>query len=143
MDKKNILSGRLSRGFTLLEALVALLVLSFGLLGVAAMQLKAVQSAHVAYQRSVATMAAKDALERLWVSLAANDCSSLVVDGIGSGVIDWADAWGAVLPELNSSPIIPGVDSCVYEINVAWGEDRLEGESDVSSFVYFVRLPDV
>ncbi len=58
-------------GFTLIEALVALLVLSIGMLGVAAMQLKALQGAHVAYQRSIASLAAQDAQERLWAEVAA------------------------------------------------------------------------
>jgi prepilin-type N-terminal cleavage/methylation domain-containing protein len=58
------------RGFSLLEALIALVVLSIGLIGVAAMQLKALQSANAGYQRSVASVAAVDAQERLWAQLA-------------------------------------------------------------------------
>lgn len=58
------------RGFSLIEALIALLVLSIGLIGVAAMQLKALQSANAGYQRSVASVAAVDAQERLWAALA-------------------------------------------------------------------------
>ena len=58
------------RGFSLIEALIALLVLSIGLIGVAAMQLKALQSANGGYQRSIASVAAVDAQERLWAALA-------------------------------------------------------------------------
>jgi len=58
------------RGFSLIEALIALVVLSIGLIGVAAMQLKALQSANTGYQRSVASVAAVDAQERLWAQLA-------------------------------------------------------------------------
>ncbi len=61
-----------SAGFTLIEALVALLVLSIGLLGVAAMQLEALQGAHAAYQRSIASLAAQDVQERLWAEVAQN-----------------------------------------------------------------------
>ena len=42
-------------GFTLIESLVALLVLSIGLLGVAAMQLSSLQSNNGAFQRTQAT----------------------------------------------------------------------------------------
>lgn len=51
-------------GFTLIEALVALAILSFGLMGIAAMQLNALNSASRGYQHSVATLAAVDAQER-------------------------------------------------------------------------------
>src|SRR5690554_8195605 len=63
-----------AKGFTLLEALIALLVLSIGMLGVAAMQLKALQGAHAAYQRSIASLAAQDAQERLWASMINLQC---------------------------------------------------------------------
>ncbi|MBF7055111.1 prepilin-type N-terminal cleavage/methylation domain-containing protein, partial [Halomonas sp. KAO] len=52
-----------NRGFTLVEALVALVVLSIGLLGVAAMQMKALQGAHIGYQRALASIIAIDAQE--------------------------------------------------------------------------------
>ncbi len=64
-----LLSLRHDFGFTLVEALVALVVLAVGVLGLASMQLKAMQGAHVSYQRSVATMAAQDIVERLWIQL--------------------------------------------------------------------------
>src|SRR5690554_5937575 len=95
MAKTFKVSRLTSRGFTLLEALVAVLVLSLGMLGVAAMQLKAMQSAHVAYQRSVASLAAQDAVERLWVSLslANGTCPGAgAIDGI-PGLDDWAGVW--------------------------------------------------
>lgn len=66
-------------GFTLVEALVALVVLAVGVLGLASMQLKAMQGAHVSYQRSVATMAAQDMVERLWIQLG--------MQGVGSDVV--------------------------------------------------------
>jgi type IV pilus assembly protein PilV len=54
-----------ARGFTLLEALVALLVLSIGLLGVAALQLSSLKSNSSAAQRSQATFLAYDILDRM------------------------------------------------------------------------------
>ncbi|WP_114446918.1 type IV pilus modification protein PilV [Halomonas denitrificans] len=70
-------------GFTLVEALVALVVLVVGVLGLASMQLKAMQGAHVSYQRSVATMAAQDMVERLWIQLG--------MQGVGSDVVTCPD----------------------------------------------------
>ncbi len=61
---------RTSSGFTLLETLIALVVLSVGALGCVALQLKALQATHSAYQRSLASLIAADAGERLWAGLA-------------------------------------------------------------------------
>lgn len=154
-------------GFTLLEGLVALLVLALGLLGVAAMQLKAMQSAHVAYQRSVATLAAQDAVERLWAVTAerAGVCSSptniapadwrsgnLVEDDPTTGPDetvawpaweDWSDIWGDYLPGLSGSPL--SQSGCEFEIVIDWQEERLglgnDASGSISTLNYLVRIP--
>lgn len=52
-------------GFTLVEVLVALLVLSIGLLGLAALQTTALQFNTDSYQRTQATLLAYDILDRM------------------------------------------------------------------------------
>lgn len=52
-------------GFTLIESLIALLVLSIGLLGVAAMQLMGLRANNGAYQRTQATFLAQDIADRM------------------------------------------------------------------------------
>jgi type IV pilus assembly protein PilV len=52
-------------GFTLVEVLVAALVLAVGLLGLAGLQLASMKSNHSAYLRSQATVAAYDLLDRM------------------------------------------------------------------------------
>ncbi len=56
---------RRSRGFSLVEALVALLVLSIGLLGIAGLQLTGMRNNQAAYLRSQAVVLADDILERM------------------------------------------------------------------------------
>lgn len=135
------MSRHSSQGFTLLEALIAVLVLSLGLLGVAAMQLKAMQSAHVAYQRSVATLAAQDAVERLWVALGKSGGECPPASGINGidDMDDWGTVWGVYLGGLDTaSPVV--ANGCEYTVTVAWDDARFDGE-DVSSLVYVARLP--
>lgn len=131
------------QGFTLIEALVALLVLSIGMLGVAAMQLKAVQSAHIGYQRSYATLIAVDAQERLWKNLADDLDKQCPLDPevltISNG---WKDHWfssGAPLTNVNS--VIRRKGDCNYEVIVDWTESRADGAA--STFVYSFRLPEL
>ena len=53
------------RGFTLIESLVALLIMSIGLLGVAALQLASLQANHGAFQRTQATFLVHDIVDRM------------------------------------------------------------------------------
>lgn len=56
---------RRSRGFTLIEILVAMLVLAIGLLGIAAMQLRGLQYSHDAYLRSQISVLAASMADRM------------------------------------------------------------------------------
>ena len=56
---------RTAQGFTLIEALIALLVLTVGLLGAAGMILSSVRNSHNSYLRSQASFIADSMLERM------------------------------------------------------------------------------
>lgn len=135
------------RGFSLIEALIALVILSIGLIGVAAMQLKALQSANAGYQRSVASVAAVDAQERLWARLATLEtgqtCEEIDTSGVQSA---WREHWfqnsdAAPLRRASSSQSnIAKNDSesnCRFDVTVALGENNDD------QFGYFFLLPKV
>ncbi|PXX94912.1 type IV pilus modification protein PilV [Halomonas sp. LBP4] len=144
---------REQRGFTLLEVLIAVLVLSIGLLGIAAMQLKAMKSVQVSYQRSIASLAARDAVERLWVEMGSasnfcpSDTSSPTLSAIAS---EWITHWSDKLPDMQNSKIEedPGGTGvkCEYQVTVDWSDDRFlsYGTTDtenVSLLSYTFQLP--
>lgn len=135
------------RGFSLVEALIALLVLSLGLVGVAAMQLKALQSATQGYQRSVASVAAVDAQERLWAQLATLEvgqtCEDINVDALEQA---WANHWFQdnddtplrnVIESDSSITKGDGEDTCRFTVILALSED------DNDQFDYTFRLPEL
>lgn len=135
------------RGFSLLEALIALVVLSIGLIGVAAMQLKALQSANAGYQRSVASVAAVDAQERLWARLATLETGQTCEDIDTSDVqsawkehwfqnSDATPLWGASSSHSRIAKDDSGSD-CRIDVTVALGENN----DDL--FDYFFLLPKV
>lgn len=66
-------------GFTLLEVLIAIVVLTFGLLGVAGLMLATVQNSTVAAQRTTATFLAQDMVERVRQNI--NATKPLAADG--------------------------------------------------------------
>lgn len=59
-------------GLTLIEVLIALLVLSIGLVGLSSVHLLSLKAAHSSYYRSLAATAALDAEELAWSLLAKN-----------------------------------------------------------------------
>lgn len=137
-----------SRGFSLVEVLVALVILAVGLLGLAVLQMKSLQGAHVAYQRTVASLAAQDARERVWYELTkriANDSEEACpadddladITAVGS---EWHDRWGTYLPALAIDAIEPQPD-CSFEITIDWTDDRFQEEGDISRLSYQFTLP--
>jgi type IV pilus assembly protein PilV len=68
MRSRNKLPRRAYTGFTLVEILVALLVLSIGLLGLAALQLTSFQFNTDSYLRTQTTFSAYDIIDRLRVN---------------------------------------------------------------------------
>ncbi|MCG5499673.1 type IV pilus modification protein PilV [Ectothiorhodospira lacustris] len=135
-------------GFSLTEVLVALVVLSIGLLGLAALQLNGLKGVHSAYQRTLAGVIAMDAGERLWMSLA---------DGKEPEDIqaEWLSDWGndtdspgytpgkATLPGLSASSIKPDPDPDPdrgWIITVRWSEGRFDEPSGQSVFEFEYRL---
>ncbi|MGQ0332787.1 prepilin-type N-terminal cleavage/methylation domain-containing protein [Halomonas elongata] len=126
--------ARFQQAFTLLEALVALLVLSVGLLGMASVQLESLRGAHVGYQRGLASLAAQDAVELLWSRLEAGRCP-----GLGAEEADWEARWRARIPGLQGR-VEPAGDDCTYVVTLEWQASRLADEGE-TSFVYTTRLP--
>ena len=68
-----------SKGFSLIEVAVALLILAIGLLGIASLQLSGLQNAHSSYYSSIASSIALDLEEKLWLLMA--DRNSGCLDG--------------------------------------------------------------
>lgn len=147
------------QGFTLLEVLIAIVVLSFGLLGLAALQLKALQDSHSSYQFSIANLAAKDIRERLWAALLVEvegqgrvtcpsdkDKDVRLSDVVGHAEKAWTNESGdeEKLPAMEVS--ISYVPECEYTVTISWRDDRngLE-EAGVdglrTNLNYYVRLP--
>src|SRR5690554_51723 len=122
-------------GFTLIEALVALLVLSIGLLGAATMQLKSLQGAQSGYQRAVASLAAQDAVERLWAQFDSehNECN-----GLAGEAAEWEQLWQDSIPGL-SGTVEPAADDCTFHIVLAW--EASPGDTGEPHLAYTAKLP--
>ena len=150
------------RGLTLLEVLIALIVLSVGLLGVAALTLQSLQNVHSSLYTSLASAAALDYEERLWMQAAGlnhGECPS----GSGHPLFDGDDGdrflntWTAKTntlglplpllsaddpPSFSGTGATPEVSIFTKEIEISWAESRFGNlAADREQFRYIASAP--
>lgn len=130
---------RVQTGVSLIEVMVALVVLSIGLLGLSLLQLRSLQSTHAAYQVSLATAMAADAEERLWLARGALAAGVNAVN-VAPIQLAWRQAWAGPLPGAEAGSTISDVGAAGgdYDIMVTWNDARFGG---AQSFSYRVTLP--
>jgi type IV pilus assembly protein PilV len=152
------LDGAASAGFSLIEVLIALLVLSIGLLGLAGLQANAVAFNHSAYMRTQATNLAYDISDRMrtnrqaaldgeYTHAAPNPapaCGSAVAGATVAArdISAWHIALSCVLPNGNGSVNLGAGGRLT--VTVSWEEARFEEDgvagTDVEQFVLVIGL---
>lgn len=134
------------QGVSLLEVLIAVLVLGIGLLGVAALQTSGVRNVQSAHERTVATLVAHSLSENMRANIAAQrlgiaraqgdylgDC-----EGGGSQHQLWARHLKQRLGE--GACLLAVVDGDLLLINVRWDDSRGVQGSDAMQLNYRVAL---
>ena len=128
-------------GFTLLEVLIALVILSIGLLGIAALQGVGLRSSHGAYLTSQAGLLAYDMADRIRANprpedaydfdTTTVDCTQPLPDAplLDADLAEWACSVQGLLP--NGSATIDDSRDAVtglftYEITVQWEDLQAE-----------------
>ena len=131
------------KGFTLVEILVAVVVLSIGLLGLAGLQAASLKNNNSAYQRSVASMLAYDMLDRIRANrdgLIAGNYNSVSPGAFPSDpgcassncnesnlanydMYEWGQQLANLLPAGTASISGNGANT-VFTITVMWDDER-------------------
>lgn len=134
---KQTLNARRSRqkGFTLIEVMVAVVVLSIGLLGLAALQTTGLRNNHSAYYRSQATFLAYDIIDRMRANRAAavagNYNLALTAGPAGGSTIaagdqsEWINSLDSLLPDGDGSIAVEGTG--IATVVVQWNDERAGG----------------
>jgi type IV pilus assembly protein PilV len=139
-----------SQGFTLLEVLIALLVLTIGLVGLAVLTVQSLQNTHSALYSSLASSAALDIEERLWLDLGrrAAGCPAPNINFPNAFATTWAAGGTNLgLPGLVfttttdttipvNNPVTPLIRRLVFDIT--WDERRFGENTD--TFTYEARV---
>ena len=149
-------------GFTLLEVLVAIIVISIGLLGLAGLQARGMQANHSSMLRTIATYQAYDMADRMRANIqgvnngAYNNLSGTPSDPgcvstgctpatmATSDLYSWNTSNAVLLPAgqgvvcLDSTPSTPACDGLgtIYAIKISWIDDR-SGNTPVPLVVSF------
>lgn len=138
---------RTARGFSLLEVLVAVIVLAIGLLGLARLQAQALKTNHSAAQRSQAVMLAYYILDAMRVNRAAALSGSYNIGSAstpvctapsGSGLTGhdlgaWFSALKQNLGDANTTcaTIVCGANA-VCSVRIFWDDSRAGGAANQS-----------
>lgn len=122
---------RHARGFTLVEAMVALLALSIGLLGVAGLQLTGLRASQSSAWRSQATYLSYDIIERMRLNSSNRASYSAALGAAPTGsdrastdVAEWKTRLAAALPSGDGTIALSGTDNTVVTITVQWTDAR-------------------
>lgn len=138
-DTMNRTYGGSPGGFTLVEVLIALVVLSIGMLGIAALYLESLRASRSALFRTEAVTLAADIADRIRANrgtaetstLDAYDCGGTCIENAGKGTIaiddlnEWRSAIEAQLPGgAGDITFAAGGANApnVYTIEVSWTE---------------------
>ena len=139
---------KLQSGMTLIEILVAVLVLAIGVLGSVAMQTRALAYNQSSFNRAQASMAANDILDRMRANNGEARAGSynLSLDASASGssvaqvdLSEWLTSLSTLLPSGDGSI---AVASNVATVTIQWNEARAEqsANSVLQQFIYTSEL---
>lgn len=120
------------RGFGLIEVLVALTILSIGMLGLVAMQLNSLQNARESLNTTLATIMVRDMNERAW---AHSDEACEKLEGSEELLSGWQKDVAKVdgLPSPNGS--WEDIGDGLYDLEITW---QGQGGSDGVNLVAFL-----
>lgn len=138
-------AGCKSAGFTMIEVLVALIILAIGLLGVAGMQALSLKQTSNSNIRSLVTMHAYDLSERMRsesndvtvfekaLSADCNDCNS--------DLATWHELLLNDIPTAASAvDVTSNATSIFAEITVNWTERGIGSDAVAQNYTLYVRL---
>ncbi len=128
-----------SAGFTMLEVLITMVILSIGLLGLAGLQANGLKSNHQAYMRTQATLLAYDMSDRMRANMAgvnagnyddisgkatATDCAAIECTPAAMALYD-TEQWNVANDvKLPSGQGTVSVASGIHTIIIMWDDER-------------------
>ncbi len=139
-------ASRRDRGFTLVESLVSMVVISVGMLGIAALYVEGLRASRTSVYRTMAIDLASDMADRIRANPTAR--ASYGVDAVGAGALGdcvngaadctpatlaaddiawWKQSVGTLLPQGTATiAAVAGAEISRYTITINWAEPGVE-----------------
>ena len=145
---RNYTRRRSNEGFSLIEVLIALIVLSIGLIGTAALTVSSLQNVHSALHSSLAATIALDYEERLWLAVAdiPSGCPEEGDGGVlGELITHWSSGGTGFLRLPTDFEFTSGVAggtgrTLLVPLSISWSESRFIGtDGEVFSYTAAVH----
>ncbi|MBU2971801.1 prepilin-type N-terminal cleavage/methylation domain-containing protein [Pseudoalteromonas sp. C2R02] len=118
-----------SKGFTLIEVLIALIISSIALLGLASGQLKSLQYATNSFNYTVSLIQANNAIERMWVDICALQRGDIAFDQAYISSLD--PEFDRYNLDLEGVDVAAGTFDNDFIIKVNWENDRIKNEDKI------------
>lgn len=140
----DFVTGHRQRGVSLLEVMIAVLVLAVGVLGAASLQLNAIRYSASAGHSTQATLTARDMLDRMRANpsalasyVAASVAGACAVNSGGVSIVaqDMADFAEAVTCELPSATASIAIAGDRATVSISWSEARTVANEGDTTFV--------
>jgi type IV pilus assembly protein PilV len=147
-------SVRRQRGFTLVEILVTVVLISVGLLGIAALQVTTLRGNQEAYVRSQASVLSADILDRMRANANAARNGQYTVDYNGTGtattragqdLAEWQRTINNILPggvDVAAGRVDRDVTTRVVTITIRW-QERASGDGTAATTRTFVTRSEI
>ena len=144
----------ISKGFSLLEVLVSMFILSIGLLGLMSLQLMSLQTSNNSSFRTQATIAAYDMSERIRANMDGIDsyksisstasgsaCSGTcsVDQRVANDIKEWKDYLSSI-PEGKGMVAESATATDGLDITVTWVENNKNGTQETKEFILRARF---
>jgi type IV pilus assembly protein PilV len=137
-----------NRGFSLIEVLITVFVLSVGLLGLAAMQGISTKNSHSADKRTIVTLYAEEILDRMRANIDnASDyvgtydtCASAAPSGTDLYQVDLNEWLNRIDQDLPSCITTIAESSGLITLTIQWDDSRGLSGSTTQQFIYETRL---
>lgn len=155
-EHRRMRAAHAMRGFSLIEVLIAILVLSFGLLGLAMLQTMSVRYAESSNYRTQATNMAYEMLDQIRVNrinvaayegtYTATTSATSCVPAVGTGLTttQYLTAWrcrlGRTLGAGATARVAQGPGEDEVTVSIIWDDERWTAGSDPLTFAATTRL---